>query len=392
MFGKRRILVAVLVIVTAGTLLCVVRSLPALVVGRVVQGVSGGVLPLGYAIIRDELRPQRVARGIALLASLLGVGGGLGVLIAGVLVEHLPYTSMFWLQVPAFLIVAFFAHRHLPESPLTTPVRVDWLGAALVSGGLVAALITLTQARRWGLASSRTGIGVLLAVLLLAAWAVSALRQTDPLLDLRLMWRRPVLSTNLVAFLVGVGQFAGFILLPQYVQEPRSTGYGLGASPLISGVYLLPMTVAVALAGFMAGPLEQRVGVRRLLIAGNIFSAGAFVLLTIARGARVEILCGSGPLGLGTGVALAALATLIVANVAQNETGVAAGVNKVARALGGAVGGQLAAAFSPQPRAWLAFRRQRGTRVRSRSGWWRWSSQPASGRCCRRGWRTPQPR
>ena len=111
MLGKRRVLVAVLLIVCVGTLLCTVESLPALIGGRIVQGVSGGVLPLAYAIVRDELSPARVGSGIALIASLLGVGGGLGVIIAGVLVEHLSYTSMFWVQLPAFARRGLGRHR-----------------------------------------------------------------------------------------------------------------------------------------------------------------------------------------------------------------------------------------------------------------------------------------
>src|SRR5918992_5927554 len=121
MLGKRRVLVAVLAIVAAGTLLCTIPSIAALVAGRVVQGVSGGVLPLAYAIVRDELRPARISHGIALLAAMLGVGGGLGVIGAGVLVEHLSYTWMFWLQIPGFVAVAYGVHRWVPESADRAP-------------------------------------------------------------------------------------------------------------------------------------------------------------------------------------------------------------------------------------------------------------------------------
>jgi MFS family permease len=345
MYGKRRVLVAVLAIVSAGTLLCTLPSMPALLAGRVVQGVSGGVLPLGYAIVRDELRPQRVAAGIALLASQLGVGAGLGVIIAGLLVEHLPYTSLFWLQLPGFLLVAYCVRRYVPESPVRTAARIDWLGAILVSAGLVTLLLTVTQAQRWGLGSVRTVIGVALAAVLLVLWGRSALTRTHPLLDLRLMRRRAVWTPNAIAFLVGVAQFAGFILVPQYVQEPAVTGYGFGASPVGSGLFLLPMTVALALGGSLVGPLERRIGARALLMIGNAFTACAFLLLTFARGHAFEVYLASGLLGAGVGLSMAALAALIVSAVAQTETGAAAGVNNVARTLGGAIGGQLAAAL-----------------------------------------------
>jgi len=336
MFGKGRVLVAVLVIVCGGTLLCTIPSLPALIGGRVIQGVSGGVLPLAYAIVRDEVDPARVGRGIGLIASLLGVGGGLGVIIAGVLVEHLSYTSMFWVQLPAFAAVAWGVHRIVPHATQATAVRIDWTGAVLVSSGLVMLLLTITQAGRWGYGSTATWLGLLTAGALLGAWAWSALRHTEPLLDVRLMLRRSVWTTNAVAFLVGIGQFVGFIMLPRYVQAE-------GASPVESGVYLLPMTVAIVVSGLAAGRLERRFDPRTLLLASAVLVAGAFVLFTFARTSPLEIYTASALLGLGTGLAMPVLGALVVMSVAEDETGAAAGVNNVARTLGGAVGGQTAA-------------------------------------------------
>jgi MFS family permease len=336
MFGKGRVLVAVLVIVCAGTLLCTIPSLPALIGGRIVQGVSGGVLPLAYAIVRDEIDPARVGRGIALIASLLGVGGGLGVIIAGVLVEHLSYTSMFWVQLPAFAAVAWGVHRVVPHVSRATSVRIDWTGAVLVSSGLVMLLLTITQAGRWGYGSTATWLGLLTAAALLGAWAWAALRHAEPLLDVRLMLRRPVWTTNAVAFLVGIGQFVGFIMLPRFVQDE-------GASPVESGVYLLPMTLAIVLSGLAAGRLERHFAPRVLLLASGLTALGAFVLLTFARATSLEIYVASALHGLGLGLAMTVLAALIVMSVAEDETGAAAGVNNVARTLGGAVGGQVAA-------------------------------------------------
>jgi predicted MFS family arabinose efflux permease len=339
MFGKGRVLVAVLAIVCAGTLLCTIPSLPALIGGRVVQGVSGGVLPLAYAIVRDEVDPAYVGRGIALIASLLGVGGGLGVIIAGVLVEHLSYTSMFWVQLPAFAAVAWGVHRVVPHVAVAAPVRIDWTGAVLVSSGLVMLLLTITQAGRWGLGSTATWLGLAIAGVLLAIWAWAALRHADPLLDVRLMLRRSVWTANAVAFLVGIGQFVGFIMLPRYVQDPA----GFGVSPLASGLYLLPMTIAIVISGLAAGRLERRFDPRTLLLASGGLALAAFMLLTLARATPVEIYVASALHGLGTGLSMAVLATLIVMSVAEDETGAAAGVNNVARTLGGALGGQVAA-------------------------------------------------
>jgi MFS family permease len=337
--GKRRVLVTVLLIVSAGTLLCTVASLAALIGGRVVQGVSGGVLPLSYAIVRDEISPRRMSAGIALVSATLGVGGGLGVIVAGVLVEHLPYTSMFWIQLPAFLAVAWGVHHYVPDTAATAPARIDWTGAVLVASGLVVLLLTVTQAPAWGAGSPATLLGLAAAATLLSAWAWSALRRRQPLLDLRLMMRRPVWTTNAAAFLVGAGQISGFVMIPRYVQDPAA----FAASPVASGVFLLPMTAGVLVSGLATGPLERRFGARALLPPAAATTAAAFALLTFARATPLAVYAASGLHGLGIGLALPALATVIVSNVAREETGAAAGINNVARTLGGALGGQVAA-------------------------------------------------
>jgi MFS family permease len=345
MFGKRRTLVAVLTIVVAGTLLCLVPSIHAMIAGRAVQGVSGGVLPLAYSIARDELSPARVPAGIALLASMLGIGGALGVVGAGVLVEHLSYTWIFLLQLPAFAGVAALLQTIVPESRVTSPAPIDWTGAALMSSGLVALLLTVTQANAWGLTSTATATGLAVATVLLGLWVVTATRRTNPLLDIRLLQRRPVWTTNVVAFMVGVGQFVGFIFIPHFVQEPASTGFGFAASPLDSGIFLVPMSVGLLVPGVAGGAMERRFGARALLVAGSAITALGYLPLTFWRSTPLEIYTASGLLGLGSGITMAALATIIVAHVAQHETGVATGINNVARTLGGAVGGQLAAAL-----------------------------------------------
>jgi MFS family permease len=160
-----------------------------------------------------------------------------------------------------------------------------------------------------------------------------------------MMRRRPIWTTNVAAFLVGIGQFAGFVLIPQYVQEPASTGSGFGAGPFAAGLYLLPMTLGVLGIGLATGPLERRFGPRALLIGGAVAMAASFLMLTFARDGRLEVCTASGMLGAGCGIAMAALATLVVSHVARGETGAAAGVNNVARTLGGAIGTQLAAAL-----------------------------------------------
>jgi MFS family permease len=160
---------------------------------------------------------------------------------------------------------------------------------------------------------------------------------------MRMMAIRGVWTTNLVAFLIGVGLYSAFILLPEFVQEPASTGYGFGASVTVAGLYLLPSTIAIIVLGQMAGILERRIGSRGSLIWGAVFSLACYVLLVADRSHPIDIFVAATLLGIGIGLSFSAMANLIVENVPQEQTGVATGMNAVTRTLGGAFGGQVAA-------------------------------------------------
>jgi len=160
---------------------------------------------------------------------------------------------------------------------------------------------------------------------------------------MRMMAIRGVWTTNAVAFLIGVGMYSSFILLPELVQAPASTGSGFGVSVTTAGLFLLPATIAITVVGQMAGILERRIGSRGSLIGGALFAIASYALLVADRSQQVEIYIAAGLLGIGIGLSFSAMANLIVQNVRQQQTGVATGMNAVTRTLGGAFGGQLAA-------------------------------------------------
>jgi MFS family permease len=139
--------------------------------------------------------------------------------------------------------------------------------------------------------------------------------------------------------------YASFIVFPQFAQLPKSTGFGFGASVVVSGLYLLPSTVFMTLLGLFAGRISAAFGSRAALLAGTAFTTAAFALLTVAHRHPYELLIAAGLLGVGIGLAFAALGNLIVQAVSNHQTGVASGMNTVMRTLGGALGGQLSATF-----------------------------------------------
>jgi MFS family permease len=154
---------------------------------------------------------------------------------------------------------------------------------------------------------------------------------------------RGVWTTNLAAFLLGAGLYSSFLLYPQFAQLPRSTGFGFGASIVDSGLYLLPGALAMGVLGSTAGRVARRWGSKFALIVGTAITAGSFGLFAAAHSGPSEMVVSNALLGIGMGLAFAALGTLIVGAVPPGQTGAASGMNTVMRTLGGALGGQIAA-------------------------------------------------
>ncbi|MEA2183419.1 MAG: hypothetical protein QOF69_2604 [Solirubrobacteraceae bacterium] len=346
MFGKERTLVCSLGALGAGTVLAALATdVNVLIAGRVIQGAGGAIFPLAFGIIRDEFPRERVATGIALISAILGVGAGLGIVLAGPIVEALSYHWLFWfpffLVVVATIATVFF----VPESPIKAPGHVNWLGAAFLSGWLVCLLVGISEGASWGWTDARvTGLFVAAAVLL-ALWIRNELHAAEPLVDMTMMRVRGVWTVNAAAFLIGAGLFSSFVLIPQFTEMPRAAGYGFHASVTQAGLFLLPSTVMMLFVSPLAGRLANRVGSRRPLVLGCLATCLAFVFLAVAHDDPWEFYVGSAMLGVGIGLAFASLANLIVEAVRPDQTGVATGMNTVMRSLGGSVGGQIGASI-----------------------------------------------
>ncbi len=343
-YGKDRMLEVVVTALGLGTLACALASsLPVMLAGRVAQGAGGAVFPLAFGVLRDELDRGRIAGAIGLVSSLLGIGAGLGLVIAGPVIAVLSWRWLFWLPLAVLLPVAGAIARWVPRSPVRTPAPVDLASAALMVAGLSALLVAVSEGSAWGLGSPSTlallGAGALLA----AAWVRHELASSDPLVDMRMMALRGVWTTNLAAFLLGVGMYASIALVPTLVELPRATGVGFGGSVTAAGLFMLPTAAPQLIVGPLTGRIARSVGSRAQLLAGVALMLGAYLALTVAHRHPWELIVATGGLGLGLGFGLSALANLIVAAVDPRQTGVATAMNTVARTLGGAFGAAIAA-------------------------------------------------
>ncbi|KAA1395819.1 MFS transporter [Aeromicrobium ginsengisoli] len=338
-FGKERLLVLSLVALAAGSLLAALAgSIGVLIVARIIQGVGGGVLPLAFGIIRDEFPTHKVGGAVSVVSSLLAVGFGAGIVLAGPIVSGLGYHWLFWLPFIVTSIAAVASIVFVPESPVRTPGRISVLPAVLLSSWLVALLLALSEAPKWGWGSGRTVGLLVLAVVLMVAWIQVEQRAAVPLIDMRMMRLPGVWTTNLVALLVGIGMYASFGFIPQFNQTPSANGYGFGSSVTESGMLMLPSAVATFLTGLVAASIARRIGPKTVVVFGSALGAAGMFLLAYLHDTKTQVAVANGITGIGIGLAFACLAGLIVGAVPPEQTGVASGMNANIRTIGGSVG------------------------------------------------------
>src|SRR2546421_3502908 len=276
-YGKERLLLWTLIVLAVGTLLAAVAgSLALLILARVIQGVAGGIFPLAFSIARDEFPAEKVPGSIGLMSSILGVGSGFGLVLGALIVQHLGWHWLFWIPLVVTVLAAWCTWRYIPESPVRSPGRVNWLAATLMSVGICALLIGIAQTTVWGWGGTRTLALFTVGLAFCALWVAVEVRSRHPLVDMTMMRLRGVWTTNFAAFLLGAGMYSSFIVLPQFAQPPKSTGFGFGASAVVSSLYLLPAALTMGLLGTAAGRVARRFGSKSALIAGTGLSAVAF--------------------------------------------------------------------------------------------------------------------
>jgi predicted MFS family arabinose efflux permease len=257
---------------------------------------------------------------------------------AGPIVTALDYRWLFWFPVGIVAVTTLIAVRYVPESPNRAQGQVNWFGAVLLSGWLVALLLPLSQAGSWGWGSVRVVGLFAAAVVLFAAWLFSEARSRSPLIDLKVMRLPSVWTTNTAALLFGAGMYAIWSFLPGFVQTPSSAGYGFGASVTASGLLMLPMLLAMFVSGVLSGRLEPIFGAKVLLTTGAALGALACAILALWHDQQWQIALVAGIFGLGIGLAFASMANLIVGSVPPEQTGAATGMNANIRTIGGSIG------------------------------------------------------
>jgi EmrB/QacA subfamily drug resistance transporter len=349
MFGKRRIAMALLLLQAAGAILAALSNdLVTMIVARVLQGMAAGVIPLGISILRDVLPRERLGSGIALVSATLGVGGALGLPLSAVVAENLDWHALFWVAAGIALLAFALYAALVPVSAVRTPGRIDVVGIVGLAIGLVGVLIAVSRGGEWGWGDARTLTLLIGGVVVLLLWGVFELRVREPLVDLRVSARGPVLLTNLASVAMGFALFASNVVLPQLLELPRATGIGLGLTLVVAALILAPSGIAMMLMSPVAGRVERRHGPKPLLVIGSAVIALSYGGALLFHAEAWQILLVNILLGVGIGLGYAAMPALIMQAVPAHETGAANGLNALMRSLGTSIASAVVGAILAQ--------------------------------------------
>ncbi|MFE4918777.1 MFS transporter [Streptomyces sp. NPDC056661] len=338
LYGKRKMLLTSLAVMVIGSLICAFTDqLVVMIVGRALQGFAMGAIPLGIGIMRDELPREKLGSAMALMSSSIGVGGGLALPAAALVAQHADWHTLFFGAAGLGVLSMVLTVLAVPETSLRAPGRFDLPGALGLSLGLVCLLLPITKGSDWGWTSATT-LGLIAAsLLILVLWGLFELRSPAPLVDLRTSARREVLLTNLTSVMVGVAFYAVSLVLPQLLQLPVSTGYGLGQSMVVAGLCVAPLGLTMMFVAPLYARLSARRGPKVSLMLGMLIIAigyGAGLGLMSAAWQTVMIAV---VLGAGIGLAYSSLPALIIGAVDPSETGAANGLNTLMRSIGTSV-------------------------------------------------------
>jgi MFS family permease len=344
-YGRKRLLLAMLAVAIAGSVLSAVTSNYGLVLlGRALQGCASALIPLSIGIIRETIAKERVPVAIGLMTTGMGMGTATGLVLGGWIIDNFPWHTLFVVSA-IMLAVAWIAIKlMIPARPGNPPlVPIDWIEGVLPVPGITAVVLGISLSSTMGWLDSRVIGLILLGLAIMAYWARRSLGAKEPFINLRLLASRNVSVAIGLAVLLSMGTMQITLVFSAYTQNPTWTMAGLGLSATVAGLAKLPSNVLSFFAGPYSGWLQQKRGMRfPVLAAGLLGTIGWLLSLTFPTNIIqvIALLC---VISFGTTMLNAAIPNVIVASVPEARTSEAIGALSVLRGMAQSVGSQVIA-------------------------------------------------
>jgi MFS family permease len=348
-YGKRKVLIAVMLGYAASV--SVTGFSPTfgfMVAARTVQGIGLTIMPLGMALMREEFPRELVPRAQGLLSAMFGIGFAVSLPLGSLISQDYGWRWTYHSAIPFVVVLAVLVVLWIRESSYRRPnTKVDYVGAALLGGGLAGVVTALSQGQVWGWTSATTigflaaGVALFVPFGVYEAWWKR--RDHEPIIDGRMLKERNVMVTNLVLTVVGLGMYLALFALIYQFEYPSVSG-GFSGNILDAGLWIVPLAVSMTLVAVVVSVLVSRVGVKPLALAGAVVTATGFYLLSTGT-TLTQMLVYETLVGAGMALLMATIINLLVLTVDPKDMGQATAMNNVFRNVGGSVGAPIAGAL-----------------------------------------------
>jgi EmrB/QacA subfamily drug resistance transporter len=335
-YGRRMALIVGLVIFGAGSVIAMTAtSASELIALRAVLGLGAAlVMPATLSTITSTFPASERTRAVSIWSAVGGGAAILGLVAAGALLVAFSWRSIFGLNVVLAAVALAGTLRYVPESANRDAPRLDIAGAVIAVAALVALVFSVIEAPTYGWLATRTLVGLILALVLLATFILWELRQPHPLLDPRVFRNRP-LATGSMSIFVQFFAFFGFTFISmQYLQLVR------GDTPLLAAVQVLPLAAVMVPTSRLAPWLTARYSTRTVCASGLALVAAGLAIIAQAGTHTPYALMAAGlvVLGAGMGAAMTPATSSITEALPPAQQGVGSALNDLSREVGGAMG------------------------------------------------------
>lgn len=341
-YGRRRVMLALLLIGAAGSLMsALATSYAVLLTGRIIQGLTGAILPLCIGLVRENLPPERVSMGIGLMISGASVGTATGLVLGGWIVDTSGWHGVFFASAGFCLLSFAMIRLFLPVSPRKPAVRLDWLSGVLFAPGILCLLLYISNGPKAGWFAPLNLAGLAMAVALLGWWLVHSLRSDDPLINIRLFRDRNISIANAITALTAMSTLQITLVFSIMLQAPKWTLVGLGASATLAGLAKLPSNIFSLFAGPLSGWLTYKGGGRFAMIVGGLLTIIGWTMALFAHATLLQVVVALCVISFGSTMFFAVGPTILAYAAPAERTSEVTGVMTVIRQAFLGIGAQI---------------------------------------------------
>jgi len=335
--GKKRVLVYVLIIYCIMVAVTSFASnFTVLLISRTVQGIGLGIFPLAFSLVREEFPREMVPRAQGILSAMFGSGAAAGLPLGAWIANSYGWQANYHIALPFVAVLTILIFYTVRESSVTDPgAKLDYVGAVWLGVTMGAIVLGLSEGSTWGWTSSPVLLMTIGGAVLLIPLVFYERRVLEPILNLKLLAIRNVMVSNVIGIASGAALFIAFEAVTFQLESPAPSGYGFDI--LTTGLYLLPLALAILVVAIPVGRLIPKYGVKPFLYIGSVLGGIGFYLISTATTAALiaEYLV---LVAAGLGILLVASQNLLVLSVRKREMGLTTSLNTVFRNIGSSLG------------------------------------------------------